>query len=236
MTGMVVLQRNAAARWLPAVLVVLLLALPANSVAGAVEYARRGEPLVAPAGRALVFTRIRFYYDGREIFPWKSSRITTLLGSRGDARHVWLRRLDVKAVSWELWPDKDGTLTIWLPPGDYALFGTEDDPATDPRPVLVAVALLRIPSDQPVVYAGELVFADEFREGWHAHYMFGSGSVTTDSMAAAAGMVEARYSALPGPRAISAWCVGRHLPSSEFNSEFVSQSRQLLDAGCPAPP
>lgn len=237
MTGMVVPQRNAAARWLPAIAAVVLLAAPSTCLAGVVDSARRGEPLVAPEGKALVFTRIRFYYDGREIFPWKSSRITTLFGSRsGDARHIWLRRLDVTAASWELWPDKDGLLTIWLPPGDYALFGTEDDPATDPRPVLAAVALLRVPSDQPVVYAGELVFADEFREGWHAHYIFGSGSVTTDSMTDAAGQVEARYSALPGPPATSAWCVGRHLPSSEFNSEFVSQSRQLLDAGCPTPP
>jgi hypothetical protein len=234
---MLTAKRNAGTRWLLAVMVALVSAtLPARILD--VEYARPGQSLVPHEGKALVFSRIRFFYDGREIFPWHSSGLAgALLGThREDARHVWLRRLDIKEASWELRPDKDGSLTIWLPPGDYALFGGEHDVMEGVTPALAAVALLRVPADQPVVYAGELVFADEFREGWHAHYMFGSGSVATDSMTAATKKLEARYGALPGPPAVSAWCVGRHVPSGDFNPEFVSQSRQLLDKGCSASP
>jgi hypothetical protein len=203
-----------------------------------VEYARPGKPLVPHEGKALVFSRIRFFYDSQEFFPWKSSGLAgALLGEGGDeARHVWLRRLDVKEASWELRPDKDGSLAIWLPPGDYALFGSEDDPMAGGTPTVAPVALLRVPVEQPVMYAGELVFADEFREGWHAHYMFGSGSVTTDALAEATRKLEARYSTLPSPPTVSAWCVGRHVPAGQFNPEFVSQSRQLLDQGCSATP
>jgi hypothetical protein len=231
------LKRSTGVRWFLAV-VVALVSVTLSACIMDVEYARPGQAFVPHEGKALVFSRIRFFYDGRELFPWKSSSLAgVLFGSdRSEARHVWLRRLDVAAVSWELRPDNDGSLTIWLPAGDYALFGSEDDPTAGATPTLAVVALLRVPADQPAVYAGELVFADEFREGWHAHYIFGSGSVTTDSTAAATRTVEARYGALPGPPAVSAWCAGRNVPSGNFNSEFVSQSRQLLDAGCSASP
>jgi len=232
------LNRNTRIRCLLAVTIALVSATLSAGILLDVEYARPGKPLVPHEGKALVFSRIRFFYDGQEFFPWKSSGLVgALLGAGGDeARHVWLRRLDVKEASWELRPDKDGSLTIWLPPGDYALFGSEDDPMAGGTPALAAVALLRVPVEQPVVYAGELVFSDEFREGWHADYIFGSASVTTDSLAAATRKLEARYGTLPGPPTVSAWCVGGHLPAGESRADFVSQSRQRLDQGCSETP
>ena len=232
------LNRNTRIRCLLAVTIALVSATLSAGILLDVEYARPGKPLVPHEGKALVFSRIRFFYDGQEFFPWKSSGLVgALLGAGGDeARHVWLRRLDVKEASWELRPDKDGSLTIWLPPGDYALFGSEDDPMAGGTPALAAVALLRVPVEQPVVYAGELVFSDEFREGWHADYIFGSASVTTDSLAAATSKLEARYGTLPGPPTVSAWCVGGHLPAGESRADFVSQSRQRLDQGCSETP
>jgi hypothetical protein len=235
---MLMLNRNTRIRCLLAVTIALVSATLSAGILLDVEYARPGKPLVPHEGKALVFSRIRFFYDGQEFFPWKSSGLVgALLGAGGDeARHVWLRRLDVKEASWELRPDKDGSLTIWLPPGDYALFGSEDDPMAGGTPALAAVALLRVPVEQPVVYAGELVFSDEFREGWHADYIFGSASVTTDSLAAATRKLEARYGTLPGPPTVSAWCVGGHLPAGESRADFVSQSRQRLDQGCSETP
>ena len=232
------LNRNTRIRCLLAVTIALVSATLSAGILLDVEYARPGKPLVPHEGKALVFSRIRFFYDGQEFFPWKSSGLVgALLGAGGDeARHVWLRRLDVKEASWELRPDKDGSLTIWLPPGDYALFGSEDDPMAGGTPALAAVALLRVPVEQPVVYAGELVFSDEFREGWHADYIFGSASVTTDSLAAATRKLEVRYGTLPGPPTVSAWCVGGHLPAGESRADFVSQSRQRLDQGCSETP
>ena len=206
-----------------------------------VEYARPGESPVPHDSKALVFSRISFFYDGREIFPWESSKLDdvadALLGIQTHQyRHVWLRRLDTNEQSAELRPDTDGSLALWLPPGDYALLGSEDSPMETGIQGVIAVALLRVPADQPVVYAGELVYRDEFKEGWHAHYMFGSGSVTTDSVAAATKALETRYGALPSPPAVSAWCVGRHVPSGSLTSKFAAVSRQLLDQGCSVSP
>jgi hypothetical protein len=144
--------------------------------------------------------------------------------------------LDATQGSWELRPDMDGTLTLWLSPGDYALFGGKDDPSGPAAPTLAVVALLRVPSGGPVVYAGELTFAEDFREGRHADHVFGAGSVTTDSMAEAIRKVEAMYGTLPAAPALSSWCVGEDLPSGNSITEFVSQSRRLLDAGCSASP
>jgi hypothetical protein len=234
---MTTLKRCAASRWLLTFLVAVVSAtLPACILD--VEYAHRGQSLVPHEGKALVFTRIRFFHDGREYFPWGAPTLGDVLLERDpdEARHLWLRRLDETAVSWELWPEKDGLLMIWLPPGDYALVGSEDDLGEYPAPTLAVVALLRVAADRPVLYAGELTFADEFREGWHRHYIFGSAGVQTESVAELTSMVEARYGALPGPPAVAAWCVGRELPSGNNNPGFVSQSRRLLDADCPASP
>ena len=202
-----------------------------------VEYARRGQSLVPHEGKALVFTRVRFFYDGREFFPWNSPATVDILLNmhRDDVRRVWLRRLDVREASWELRPDQDGLLATWLPAGDYALLGTEDTATEYATPALTVVALLRVPIDQQVVYAGELVFRDEWREGGHGRYTFGEGSVTTDSIAAVITTLEARYGALPGPPAVSPWCIGTDVPSFD-NPELVSQSRRLLDRGCSESP
>jgi len=96
----------------------------------------------------LVFTRVRFVSNGREFFPWDSPAAVDILLNmhRDDVRRVWLRRLDVWEASWELRPDKDGLLAIWLPAGDYALLGTEDTATEYATPALTVVALLRVPS------------------------------------------------------------------------------------------
>jgi len=219
-------------------LLVALLVTTASACMTNVEYARPGQTLEPREGKALVFGRIRFFYDRHEIFPWDASAFydAVLDVERAEARHVWLLPLDATQGSWELRPDMDGTLTLWLPPGDYGLFGSKDDPSGPIRPTLAVVALLRVPAGRSVVYAGELTFAEDFREGGHADDAFGAGSVTTDPMADAIRKVEATYGALPGPPALSVWCVGKDLPSGNDITEFVSQSRRLLDVGCSASP
>lgn len=217
-------------------LLVALLVATLSACMTSVEYAHPGQSLEPREGKALVFTRIRFFYDRREIFPWDASVFydAVLDIERAEARHVWLLPLDATQGSWELRPDMDGTLTLWLSPGDYALCGRKDDPSGPAAPTLAVVALLRVPSGGPVVYAGELTFAEDFREGRHANHVFGAGSVTTDSMAEAIKKVEAKYGALPSPPAVSSWCVGEDLPSGKDIAEFISQSRAWLDAGCSA--
>jgi len=215
-------------------LLVALLVITLSACMTSVEYAHPGQSLEPREGKALVFTRIRFFDDRREIFPWDASAFydAVLDIERAEARHVWLLPLYAAKGSWELRPDTDGTLTLWLSPGDYALFGTKDDPSGPAAPKRAVVALLRVPSDQPVIYAGELTYAEDFREGWSANHLFGAGSVTTDSLAESILKVEATYGALPGPPGLSVWCVGKDLPFSRDVTEFVSQSRRLLDAGC----
>lgn len=228
---------NAGTCGLRALLVALLVITPSACMTS-VEYARPAHALEPREGKALVFTRIRFFYDRREIFPWDASAFydTVLDIERAEARHVWLLPLDAAKGSWELRPDTDGTLALWLSPGDYALFGTKDDPSGPAATNRAVVALLRVPSDRSVVYAGELTFAEDFREGQHADHVFGAGSVTTDPMADAIRKIETIYGALPGPPALSVWCVGEDPPFGSDITEFVSESRRLLDAGCSTSP
>ena len=71
-----------------------------------VDYARPGPSLEPHEGKALVFSRIRFFYDRREIFPWDASAFydAVLDIERAEARHIWLRPLDATEGSWELRP------------------------------------------------------------------------------------------------------------------------------------
>jgi hypothetical protein len=235
LTLMATLKWSAGNHWLRAVLV----ALAATALAACmtnVDYSRPGASFEQREGKTLVFSRIRFFYDGREIYPWDASAFydAVLEIERAEARHIWLRRLDVTEMSWELRPDTDGALTLWLLPGDYAMFGTEDDPGGPGEPALAVVALLRVPAGQPVVYAGELTFTEDLRQGGHPYYIFGSGTVTTDSLAAATRKLESRYGTLRGPPTVSAWCVGKDLPSGNYSSELRRQLQQLLDQGCSA--
>jgi hypothetical protein len=210
------------------VVVALLSAMLAACITN-VEYARRGESLAPREGKALVFTRIRFFDDGAEYLPWGFPSFTDVLSNVDRSRHNWLRPLDRQASSWELHPDTDGSLAIWLPPGDYALCGTEGELSPGIGPPIV-VALLRVADAQPAVYAGELSFKTEHREGWSRSGTFGTSSVTTGSMTSATDALEAKYGPLPHPPAMSAWCVGagsNHLPLP-FDAEFASRARQIL--------
>ena len=194
-----------------------------------VEYARRGESLAPRAGKTLVFSRIRFIDDGLEYFPWGFPSPADVLSNIDRARHVWLRPLGRQTVYWELQPDTDGSLAIWLPPGDYALVGLEGELSAGVGPPVV-VALLRVPDDKPVVYAGELVFTRAHREGWSPSYTFGASSAATGSVTVATEALKTRYGPLPGEPAVAAWCVGAmgtHLPQA-FDSGFAERARLLL--------
>jgi hypothetical protein len=207
-----------------------------------VECARPGQALVAHPGKVLLVTRISFVEDGHEFFPWNPAAavgsVTDMLldTAEDQARHVWLRRLDVTAASWELHPDADGSLAIWLPPGDYALLGSEGELEDGPRPAPTVVSLLRVPAEPSVVYAGELVFTQETREGLHPRFVFGSGHAQDESLAEARRKLEARYGALPDEPSMARWCTGAQVPSGDYNPAFVRQSRRLLDEGCPTSP
>jgi len=91
------LKRSAGPYGTRAVAVVLLSATLAACIMN-VEYARRGESLAPRAGKALVFSRIRFIDDGLEYFPWGFPSPADVLSNIDRARHVWLRPLGRQAV------------------------------------------------------------------------------------------------------------------------------------------
>ena len=218
-------------------LAVALLSVTLTACMMNVDYARRGESLAPRAGKALVFSRIRFFDDGAEYFPWGFPSAADALFNIDRARHVWLRPLDRQATYWELQPDKDGSLAIWLPPGDYALCGSEGELSAVTGPPDV-VALLRVPDDQPALYAGELVFTTEHREGWSPSYTFGASSVTAGSVTPATEALEATYGPLRARPVVSAWCVGtmgNKLPRA-FDADFARRARQLLNDCASASP
>lgn len=194
-----------------------------------VDYARPGEGLELRAGEALVFGRIRFVYDGQEYYPWRPTPLPS------QQRHLWLLRLDRRAVSAELHPDQDGSLAIWVPPGDYALVGSieELESMSDFREV---VALLRVPGPGAPVYAGDLVLTTEFREGGHwSDQPFGIATVVAGTVEAATALLQSKYGATPGTPTASPWCTAPALPALT-DPELASRARRLLEQGCPVQP
>jgi hypothetical protein len=194
-----------------------------------VDYARPGEGLEPRAGEALVFGRIRFVYDGQEYYPWRPTPLPR------PQRHLWLLRLDRRAVSAELHPDQDGSLAIWVPPGDYALVGSIEklESMGDFREV---VALLRVPGPGAPVYAGDLVLATEFREGGHWNDQpFGIATVAGGTVEAATALLRAKYGATDGTSTASPWCAGPGLPAFT-DPALASRARRLLEQGCPVRP
>ena len=198
-----------------------------------VGYVRPGERVEPRAGEAVLFTRIRFMHDGREWFPWDPSFVDAMLDVE-QHRHFWLRRLDRQAVTPELQPDDDGSLALHLAPGDYALAGTDveiADVTTATR--FEIVALLRVPRDQPYVYAGDLVLVTQYREGWsRTARALGEPLVRQASAQDAAAAIEAKYGQLQGPLAVSPWCVGPGVPTVA-DADGLAAARALLDRGCP---
>jgi hypothetical protein len=207
----------------------LLVALAVFVLTGCanVEYAHQGERIEPRAGLALVFGRLRFFHDGHEYYPWRP----TIL--QGYERHLWLLRLNGRAVSAELHPDEDGTLSAWIRPGDYALAGSIEK-LRSMSSFREIVALLRVPGDQVAVYAGDLNFTTSSQEGGHAHFTeFGTCTVTVKPLEAAREALERRLAALPAPPVSSPWCAGHDMPAFD-DPDLVRRARQLLDQGCPA--
>ena len=192
-----------------------------------VVYQRPGRQITAHEGKTLVFGRLRFFLDGDEFFPWKPE----LFPASGTERHVWLLRLGGRAVTAELHPDADGSLTIWLAHGDYALVGSTTLPSPGSAPYEV-VALLRVPAGPIAAYAGELILEAETHEGWHASSgEFGMVSVALAPIDSARAMLEHEYGPMSEAPAVSAWCAGNQLPAFDDPNLGV-RARDLLDHEC----
>lgn len=209
-------------------------ALFAASSCVGVTYQRAGQRIAPRAGQTLVLTRVRFFHDAREFFPWNVSLAPSGVAARTE-RHLWLLRLHPRAVSAELHPDADGSLAIWLANGDYALLGSTELPDAGAAPYEV-VALLRVPAGAVAAYAGELTFATGTHEGWYAaRGELGDASVVVEPNDAARAGFEPRVGTLPEAPVLSRWCAGEQVPGFT-DPEFGRRARELLDGACNDPP
>ena len=209
------------------------LALSALGVLAAcvgVTYQRAGERITPRSGETLLFGRLRFVHDGREFFPWNASLAPSGVATNTE-RHLWLLRLGRRAVSAELHLDPDGSLSIWLASGDYALLGSTEVATSGAAPYEV-IALVRVPAGPVSAYAGELTFSTETHEGGHlSRGEFGAPSVALAPLSIARATLEQRLGTLPEAPSTSAWCAGEQLPG--FNdSRLASRAKELLDQGC----
>lgn len=209
------------------------IAVAALSACVEVEYLRKGRPVEARPGEAVVFGRIRFMDDGLEWSPWNPSFLEMMLDIE-PKRHFWLRQLDRTAITAELHPDDDGSLAIRLHPGDYALIGTDEDiESVDSTTRFEIVALLRVPVDQPVIYAGDVVLVTRHREGWTRYRRWlGEPVLDAESTASETAALEAKFGPWPAPLAIHYWCVSSALPVAP-DYEGLHRALDLLNRGCP---
>jgi hypothetical protein len=212
---------------------VVALALAAACACVTVTYPRPGRSVTPRAGEALIFGRLRFFYDGSEFFPWEVKLMPTAAGLHTE-RHLWLLRLGRRAVSAEAHPDEDGSLAVWLAPADYALLGSTRVMAAGSAAYEV-VALLRVPAGPVAAYAGELSMnTGKSAEGAHVSYSeFGVTSVELQPIEIARATLEQRLGTLPQPPVVSPWCAGNDLPAFD-DPQLANRARQLLDRGCPA--
>ena len=220
-------------RWtLIAAMIAAILAAAMTAGCVTVGYVSPGQRVEPRAGEAVVFTRIRFLDDGREWFPWDPSFVEVMLEVE-QHRNFWLRRLDRHAVTPVLQPDSDGSLALRIAPGDYALVGTDEELAdVDSTTRIELVALLRVPPDQPFVYAGDLMLVTQHREGWSAITRWlGEPLLQHESAQAATAAIEAKFGQLQGPLAVSLWCAGPGVPTFA-GPDGLARARQLLERGC----
>jgi hypothetical protein len=204
-----------------------LAAVAATALQGAcitqLEYAEPGQPLRARAHEALVVGRIRFFENGREYYPWRLSVMDY-------ERHLWLLRLADRRATAELRPGSDGSLAVWLRPGDYALVGSEEllrDASRDQG----FVAFLRVPEGAAMVIAGELTFSIDHTEGGHFRGLFGTVSVHSIPAPRVAWEADDPGGGRPATTVESFWCAAgdvRNLTGAAFEAGY----RALLDAGC----
>ena len=210
----------------------IALAMVLGVLAGCVSirYAGPGQDLEPRAGETLLYGRVRFFHDDREFFPFAPNLVAPALGADPE-RHLWFLRLDRRAVSAELHPDPDGTLTLWLEDGDYALIGCTrlENEGIPPYEV---IALFRVPAGAACTYLGDLNLKTRSHEGGHwSHGELGETSVTLLPTDIARKTVELRLGVLPGPQIPSAWCTGDAVPDFD-DARLADRARQLLDRGC----
>lgn len=197
-----------------------------------VHYQRPGSQISPRTGETLVFGRVRFFHDGREYFPWDVNLMAPPVGTDTE-RHLWLLRLGRRAVSAELHPDPDGSLAIWLSPGDYALLGAAEI-STVGAPPYEVVALVRVPVGAVAAYAGDLNLKTESHDGGHLSYReLGAASVTLVPVPLARATLEQRLGGLPDTPVLSAWCASEQVP--DFNdASLAGRAKELLDDSCAA--
>lgn len=208
----------------------LLLSLTLVAACVSVKYQSAGRQIAPETGKTLLVGRVRFFHDGREFFPWNRSLFSTSVGTDTE-RHLWLLRPGHRAVSAELHPDPDGSLAIWLAPGDYALVGSTRLPTVGGNPDEL-VALFRIPAGAVTLYAGDLSFTTERHEGGHfARGEFGEATVALAPPDSARVILERRFGALTAPPVVSAWCAGASLPAFQ-DRDLATHAKELLDRNC----
>jgi hypothetical protein len=211
------------------------LAFAALAGCASVRYQRPGHRIEPRAEQTLVFGRIRFFHDGSEFFPWEVSLFAPGIGVVTE-RHLWLLRLDRRAVSSELHPDPDGSLAIWLEHGDYALLASSEIPPAGMPPPYEVVALLRVPAGTIIAYVGELHLVTESHEGSHVSYgELGETSVVYLPADTVSMELERRFGALPEKPILSPWCADDRLPDFD-DAELATRARERLDRGCTGAP
>ena len=207
------------------------LALAALEACVSITYEHPGPRVEPRGGKVLVFGRMRFFHDDREYFPWAAELSPTGVGVDTE-RHVWLLRLGRRGVSAELHPDEDGSLAIWLAPGDYALLGSRRQQSVGPAAYEV-VGLLRVPAGAVAAYAGDLLMKIHSHEGGQLVFSeFGVKTIAVQPIEQARAAIEERLGVLPAPPVSSPWCTGDDLPAF-FDPELFERARDLLDHGCP---
>jgi hypothetical protein len=195
-----------------------------------VAYEAPGQHITPRAEKTLVFGRMRFFYDGREFFPWNVGLVWPTVEPNIE-RHIWLLRLRGRAVSAELHPDPDGSLAIWLASGDYALLGSTQIPTWGTAPYEV-VALFRVPAGPGAAYVGELIMRIGSHEGFHASFSeFGRASVEVQPIDTARATFEQSHGTLPRPPVVEPWCTGEHLPAFD-DPELEARVNEILERGC----
>jgi hypothetical protein len=193
-----------------------------------VEQAGEGDPVAGHARKSLVVGRVRFAHDGVEYFPW---RVQLPIEQE---RHLWLLRFDSLAASFELWPEPDGTLAVWLAPGDYALIGSERRPKGPGFPG-IPLALLRVRPDPRIAYAGDLIVSTMTApEGFSVGRSMGEVRLELEPVDRVREVLERRHGALPVVPVVTPWCIGDDVRALR-NEAFATRGRQLLDQGCPTP-
>lgn len=192
-----------------------------------------GDPLVAPAGKTLVFGRVQVVSeDGREYRPWDPVAVPS------PELHLMLLRLGPREVAPGMPFREDGRFHWWLSPGDYALLGNPHDVyaanGTDAeRQDMNVLALLRVPAGSTASYAGDLevtIVDVDVHGNLSMHLRFG-GTRVEDRRDEALEALGQLFGAPAQAPVVTLMCTGEAVPA--FNDpQLFPRARAMLDAGC----